>query len=433
MAETQKMILAPWVNLEFETPNDQSCFFGYYYHSPVSSNGLYLLAHRAKFDGRDITALDEVEIGYFDLRDGAWNCIGISKAFNWQQGAMLQWIGPDFNTRIIFNDQEEDRFISRIFTIKSGNRRKLKYPIYDLHPSGEYALGVYFERHFYTRAYHYEGIRNDFFDLPIHPDDGILKIDLNSGNASVIIKTSDIAVFGSENINCDVNHWLEHLTWNPSGSRFYFLHRYGGNDSYVTRVFTANPDGENLYSLPDDYGVSYTHMGWRDDNTFVNYFTKTKPLGQSYSLFVDKKKPLIDLLLKMIRIIKRLFPNDFVDRQRAISGYQLVCDQGKLGDLISTGLLRLDGHPSWTRDRRFMLTDTYADKDGYRHLLIFDSYKNQVHVVGKFFSPYNNSSYRCDLHPRLSFDDKRIIIDTAHSGKRQILILSVEWDYLLNI
>lgn len=90
----------------------------------------------------------------------------------------------------------------------------------------------------------------------------------------------------------------------------------------------------------------------------------------------------------------------------------------------------MDGHPSWTRDKRYMLTDSYPDKSSYRHLMLYDTAADCVHPVGRFFSPFNNCSYRCDLHPRFSRDDQQIVIDTAHSGRHQMLVLKIDWDRL---
>ena len=87
--------VAPWARVMFSTPADHSHFFGYYHESPLSADGCYLLAHRVTFDGREVDAADRAEVGLFDLRDGSWRTLGSTAAFNWQQGSMLQWLGPD--------------------------------------------------------------------------------------------------------------------------------------------------------------------------------------------------------------------------------------------------------------------------------------------------------------------------------------------------
>lgn len=75
-----------------------------------------------------------------------------------------------------------------------------------------------------------------------------------------------------------------------------------------------------------------------------------------------------------------------------------------------------------------MLTDSYADKEDYRNLLLYDC-NNRKHIVfGRFHSPFNCCGYRADLHPRFSRDEKSVIIDSAHSGRHQIYVYDLLWD-----
>jgi hypothetical protein len=343
---------------------------------------------------------------------------------------MLQWLGPGFKSEVIYNDQEGDGFVARLTHLASGVTRTLPHAVYAVHPSGRTSLSVHFERHYFCRAYHYEGVRDDRWNVPIHPEDGILDIDLESGVASLLLRTADIASFDPTAAMTGTSHWLEHLMWNHSGTRFGFLHRYGNSTSFATRVFTADADGTRLFCLPGHTEHSFTHMGWRDDNTFVNFSVKTNPVAKAYSSMIGNTNPLKTMVVKAFRTIKRIIPSEVVDRRREQSGYALVRDCKKVERLLSSGLLRRDGHPSWTRDGRFMLTDTYADEANFRHLLLYDAATDRVHTAGRFFSPFNSCGYRCDLHPRFSRDESRIIIDTAHTGRHQMLLLDVDWRYL---
>ena len=424
------MVLPPWAAVAFSTPRERSHFYGYYYHSPLSADGHHLLAHRVGFDGRKVEASDHADVGYFDLRDGSWHVLGTTKAFNWQQGATLQWLGPDFQSRIIYNDQEDDRFVSHIIEVSSRVQRTVPHAVYEVHPSGRTALGVQFKRHYFCRAYHYEGIRDDRWNVPLHPEDGISAIDLDAGTARLLLRTADIACLDTTPAMAGVPHWLEHLLWNPSGTRFGFLHRFGSLQTYGTRVFTADAHGGTIFRLLGHEDYSFSHMGWRDDSRFVNFGVKTKPLTQAYSAMVGSSNSLKKALVAGWRAAKWLLPRDFTDRRRAAGGYALVRDRHGVEKWLSTGWLRRDGHPSWTKDGRFMLTDTYADETGYRHLLLYDTESARLHSVGRFFSPFNACSYRCDLHPRFSRDERRIIIDTAHTGRHQMMVLDVDWKRL---
>ena len=49
-----------------------------------------------------------------------------------------------------------------------------------------------------------------------------------------------------------------------------------------------------------------------------------------------------------------------------------LLERGKITEEIPRGLFNLDGHPSFTKNGRYMLTDTYEDEESYRHLYIYD-------------------------------------------------------------
>lgn len=430
MRELAPYILSDSVRLAFATPPESEHYFGYYCCSPLSANGQHLLAHRSNFGARELTMADRVSVGVFEVRTGGWREIAVTRSFNWQQGAMLQWLGPDFASRVIFNDQEGDRFVARVADVNSGQVATAGPAIYAVHPSGDLALGVRFERHYYTRAYHYEGVADARWNVPIHPDDGILAIDLRSGRSNLLIRTADIAAMDPPPGMDGLSHWLEHILWNPAGSRFAFLHRFGTAQRYTTRVFTANADGGDIWCMPGWQEWQYSHMAWRDNDSFVMFSAKTKPLAGKYAAMTESRNPVNAAIVWAYRFLKRFVPRDFTARRALSSGYALVRDRTGVVELLSTGLLREDGHPSWTQDGRFMLTDTYALEDGNRRLLLFDAAEDRIDELGRFYSPYNNCGHRCDLHPRFSLDERYAIIDTAHTGRRQIMVLELDWTQL---
>ena len=50
-----------------------------------------------------------------------WIDLGTTRAWNWQQGCMLQWL-PGSNSKVIWNDREGNRFVSRILDVHSRER-----------------------------------------------------------------------------------------------------------------------------------------------------------------------------------------------------------------------------------------------------------------------------------------------------------------------
>jgi len=427
----RRLCTKPFVKLVFQTPAEASHFFGYYDKSPLDRTQRHLLAHCVDFDGRNIGVDDRAEVGYFDLGTGEWHVVGETAAFNWQQGAMLQWLGPDYQSRVIYNDQSGDSYVSIVVDLESGKKRTVPSPIYAVHPSGKTAIAVNFKRHFFCRAYHYEGIRNEKWNCPIHPDDGLFKVDLEHGSSELIIKTEEIALIDPLPVMAGTSHWLEHVMWNPSGTRFAFLHRFGHGEDFKTRIYTAGSAGENLYRFPDMAVVS--HMAWRNDTEFVVWAKPEATLSNVYSRAVERRSLASAMFVGTYRWAKKhLLPQRVTNGlNRGGAAYLLMRDGAPGWQRVGFNVLTEDGHPSWTRNGRFMLTDTYADAAGYRHLLLYDTIEDRVHRLGRFFSPYNNSGFRCDLHPRLGPGERHIVLDTAHSDRRQMLVLEVEWDKII--
>src|SRR6266567_4054528 len=71
-------------------------FFGYYDKCPWNASATLLLAHEAAFNDRPPGAEDKVTIGVVSLGDrNRFQPLATSRAWNWQQGSMLQCLPRD--------------------------------------------------------------------------------------------------------------------------------------------------------------------------------------------------------------------------------------------------------------------------------------------------------------------------------------------------
>ena len=101
--------------LYYETPDDGfSYFFGYYDKSPLNHTNTKLLCHRVNFDGRSVRDRDIAAVGYIDLVTHQFIHIDDTLAWNWQQGAQLQWLPPDYESECIYNSIIGNSFCSYI-------------------------------------------------------------------------------------------------------------------------------------------------------------------------------------------------------------------------------------------------------------------------------------------------------------------------------
>lgn len=415
------------VSIYFETPKDASFKFGYYNYNPISGDGTRLLAHKIGFEGRLPNESDIVEIGFFDLKSQKWNLLYKSKAFNWQQCSMLQWLGPDNNDRIIFNDFEDGQFVARIINIHTRELQTICKAIYAVHPSGGYSISLNFERCSYTRAYSYAPKVNDFWKEITPKDDHIIKIDLIKNTYEKIISLEKVLQNSEPNIDSK-KHWFEHIMFNKNGSRFAFYHRYQTDRGFGTKCLTANTDGSEIWELPLKDTELISHLGWSNDEDFVIFKTTQSKIQTLWTGKPDKKIK-DDLVRKIYRLmIKPLIP-DFVKKKvipQYTSYYLSVKDKKGRTGRIEVTPNEMDGHPTFSKCGKYMLTDTYADFNMERHLILHDLVKNKTIRLGSFFSYFNSCNWRADLHPRFNFDENKITIDLNVDGNTQIMIINIE-------
>ena len=409
----------------FETPKDESTWFGYYNYSPIDRTGTKMLAHKANFEGRMFEPDDWAEVGWYDLNTGKWTTVDKTNTVNWQQGSMLQW-RPKHDDEIMYNCLVNGKYGSKIVNIDTGEEKLLDWPIYGVTPDGKYSITLNFERLYWTRAYHYEVIKNDKYNVPIPDDDGIFLLDIDNNEVKRIISLQEIINKDYQDEFKDQFHWVEHIILNRSGTRFAFYHRFSVPNGFLTRLLTADVDGSNLFAFKEWKEIGWSHLGWIDDSNFVAFGYERVKSAQVYDK-VTKKTGVFGSLLKTVyrKIIYPFLPQTVHQSIAVKSCYEEYIDRLSKKKRYNQELMYNDGHPSFTKDGRYMLSDTYALADKARHLYIYDREKDKVIEIGKFYSPFNNCGYRSDLHPRFSPDETKVIVDSAHNGKHGMCIIDV--------
>ena len=415
------------VDLVFATDGRRSHFFGYYDKSPFSVDERRLLCHAVAFDGRAVLAEDIAEVGFWDIFGGSYTRLGETRAFNWQQGSMLQWLPGSDYSQVIFNDRIDASFVAVIMDVNSGNRRILPTTIYSLTPDGRYALTPRFERLYYCRpGYCYEGIEQPRWNANLPPGDGIVLMDLHDGSQELIVETAALVQNRGLSSMNGATHYVEHIMVNPDGSNCIFFHRWFiENDSVVTRLYACSLDGTNLQLFPDS--GYYSHANWVSDDQFIIW-------GRAIGTYARVRRSVFAtkwFLSPLLRFYRRHYHNPLVakmKRRAALDAFLLFSVNNEPPTPVGADVLVADGHPSiCPGDRRFLLTDTYEDGQNYRHLILYNMDSGEAVELGRFFSPsrFNRTVFRCDLHPRWSPSGRMICIDTIRDGRRQMLVLDV--------
>jgi hypothetical protein len=366
-------------------------WFGYYDKLQFDPTGRYILGMQVGFEGRSPKPDDELRVGMVDTADNdRWIELGKTTAWGWQQGCMLQWI-PGSASEVIWNDRAGDHYISRILDVKSGKERTLPHAIYTLAPDGKTGIVPDFRRLNDVRpGYGYTGIADPNAKELTPRDSGIWKVDLASGAAKLLFSVADLAAFGTLPDDArGAKQWFNHLLFNQDASRFVFLHRWRPTTEttkFRTRMVTSSAAGKDWHVVGAAGTVS--HFIWRDPRHLLMW---TKP---------DDHPP----------------------------GFYLIRDQSDVFEQIGAGVMTTDGHCTYLPGLgdRWILNDTYPDKERLQHPYLFDTNTRTRISLGHFHSPKDyTGEVRCDNHPRFSPDGTKVVIDSPHHGGRQMYLIDV--------
>ncbi len=365
-------------------------WFGYYDKLQFDPSSRYVLGMSVDFEHRSPRADDVIRLGVIDTTDGdRWQDLGETCAWNWQQGAMLQWV-PGSTSEVIWNDRQDGRFVSVIKDVKTGRSRTLPAPVYTLSPDGRTAVYPDFRRLDDCRpGYGYAGLPDPNRDKLIPEDAGIWELNLQSGKTRLLIPFSEAArIPYPPGYSNGAKHWFNHLLYNTDGSRFIFLHRWRGDregQSFSTRMFTADRNGKDLYVL-DPYGKT-SHFIWRDARHVLAWAWHPSH-GEKFYLYADK--------------------SDVVE-------------------CIGPEVMTVNGHCTYLPGGRFILNDTYPDKSRNQNVYLYEIASGKRIPLSSFPSPKEYAGeWRCDTHPRFSPDGRKIVIDSAHGGNgRQMYLIDL--------
>jgi hypothetical protein len=113
-------------------------------------------------------------------------------------------------------------------------------------------------------------------------------------------------------------------------------------------------------------------------------------------------------------------------RSRLGEHFYLAKDEKNEFRIIGEKRLTRDGHCSFSPNRRWILTDTYPDKNRLSTLKVFNCEDGHELILGRFYShPSYSGEIRCDLHPRWSRTGSKICFDSVHEGSRQMYVMDV--------
>ena len=95
--------------------------------------------------------------------------------------------------------------------------------------------------------------------------------------------------------------------------------------------------------------------------------------------------------------------------------------------MVGDGVMTVNGHCTYLPGNRWILNDTYPDKERNQHLYLYEVATNRRVPLGHFRSPPEYAGeWRCDTHPRFSPDGRMVAIDSPHGGNgRQLYLIEL--------
>jgi len=399
------------------TPDDAAYFVGFHDICPWAPAGdalavLRVPKHFERLPGPD----DKAEICLWYPKEGRVETVGETTAWNLQQGTRLQWV-PAAARTLAWNIRRGDRFHGVMKELITGEIRELPGPIYGLHPAGRWSLAPSFARlNRYYESYGYAGGTAPGLHVQMPQEDGIWRMDLETGETELVMPVSRAAAFGGLEVDPPVPHFVTHPTWNPAGTHFCFIHRYfTSQGEMMSRLFVCDAGGEDLRLISDD---RVSHFDWYDnDRICVWARIGLKPLGAL------RNKGILHspLVRPLVRMAKSLRPD--LKRRLNNAGYWMLDIHGREEPELIVERIE-DGHQMFSADRRWMLTDTYPDERRTCTLMLFDLEENRIFDIARLHAPpHTHHDYRCDLHPRWNRTGDLIAVDSDDKGFRQVLII----------
>lgn len=398
-------------------------FFGYFNICPWSADSQRMVLHRTSSTSALPRADEATEL--ILLEDGRYEdaqVLGTTTAWNWQQGSLLQWLGPDPH-HVVHNFRRNNgvSFGARVIDVRDKSASDLDQPIYAISPTGDHAYTIDFVRlHFARTGYGYtvnDTLRETLDATP--RDAGIWRMDLRTARSELLVPIHRLLWTSPHPSMRDGFHWVDHVQVSRDGERIAFLHRWLTPDGlFFSRLMAMDRHADTVTCLVN--GGTASHYDWIDGRRLVGWFRPERVVNRlrmTTPWFRKALQPLIAVAHAQRKVLGRA--------TKAVAGDSYFEIDVVTGTRRRVGVAELqqDGHCAISHDGRRMVIDTYPDENRLQHLSIWDLEASQLTRVGSFHSPAEfTGSYRCDLHARWSRDGRRICFDSTVEGHRHVYV-----------
>ena len=354
--------IAPNVTFDALTIGPRHHFLASTGSGPWDENNRDILAMEIHFADRIPTEKDALSLGFIPYGTRRIEAFDKTFAWNWQHGAMLQWL-PQNGRKVIYNQQVNHRYFSVIRDLESGAVRKFSLPIHAVSPTGDWALSLH--------------------------NEAVYRLDLISGMWKLIFSLQQAQELNPVPSMNGAQHYFHMMEVNLTGNRLAVLHSWHLpiEEVHSTHLITSNPDGSEPHVLCD--GAAISHYQWASENQIIACI-KAPDIGRHYLLFDDLTGNKETIGQGILNCVDRLAFSP--DKKWVLS--ETCRDENDFRTLFLW---------QWPHGARLDVARFYQPP----------AQQTQDDLL------------RCGLHPHWNRDGTKICIDSVHTGTRQIHILDV--------
>ena len=374
------------------TPNDGYHYFFAYYDMRATGDCGKHLCHRVPFFDRLPTADDVADLGY--LEDGRFVKFAETTAWNFQQGAMLQY-HPYLKDTVYYNVCEDGKFMAVTHNIVTGEKKYADRATACISPDGKWGLAVNFGRIFAFRpGYGYAAFKDEYADINAPADDGVFLVDMESGSSKQIVSYTDLQKISG--FTDDDKILINHITFNTESNKFLMLVRNSPKENkwWTTSLVVSDLEGNLNAVLKNTY---FSHYHWRNGQELVAHCTVEGDRKSMYLINVETRK---------------------------WTEYDMPYFRERIANNRNS-----DIHCCFSPDGKYIIGDGYyQNADPYRHLLAYNVSTGESRLLLSAFDDGVDKwgDLRCDLHARFVWGGSHISFDTTCNGKREIVLISAD-------
>ena len=355
--------------------NEDHFFVGYYDIDPVSEFGESILCHKVSKEYTYDTLPNIGDIGLMSISSGEFIKIIDTKALNWQLGSRAQWLDSD---HIIYNDINDGLQVSKKFNIKNQILVKEYHrAFWAISPDKKIGASLNFSRIKEKRpGYGYSG---DSID---GEEEKFSLFNLETGHDEYVISLNEL--FEELGFFPDGDDpYLNHVAWSPCSTKLVTIFHFAEHKDLPRRVYPAIFNIlSKKWQILDTNGF-FSHNVWLDSNNILAFRRHNN--NEGYCLWSFEE------------------------------GWSM----------INLSMGKKDGHPSPVNKTNNVVFDEYPNLLGKINLYVGSINSNKPYQsIGFIMNPKEYTGpLRCDLHPRVSKCNSRVICDMPTQKGRKIIMI----------